>query len=317
MTRMLLRIAATSALTLLASCGPNRAPPAEWTQLVATPGQKYPIPQAWLQDEEARIAHSLKLPDAVPKPLSFDFEKARWRAWLPNVPGVNVQYFNHLCETEAGQWIFKAVQNVEGLYFARPQGAPSSEVLADPYGPEMPWMQRQFVLRGDRRPLDQAGWLIQPPIFNYRFVEQPRRDVSWQARIEEPYVKLSGYTREVFVKPGQIVAALNEKTPMEVDGIAQLSANYGYTWRGIVRPRDRDYRIAGGEMLIYDLRTKEVLAVRRQFLMTGKNPRGPGNAVWEVAASCRQLPSNGLSTEFTQFAFDVLQTVEPSTTKGN
>ena len=104
---------------------------------------------------------------------------------------------------------------------------------------------------------------------------------------------------------------------MEVTGIGELSASYGYTWRGIVRPRDRENDIAGGEMIIYNLRTRQVLAVRRQFLITGKNPRRPGEVAGEVAASCRQLPSNGLSGKFSQFAFDVLQTVTPSSTKGN
>lgn len=274
------------------------------------------MPRTWLKDDEARVAHNLKLPDAVPKPVPFDFERARWRAWLPNVPAVNVQYFNHLCDTEAGEWIFKTVQNVDGLYFARPQGPPESGVLADRYGPEMPWMQRQFVLQGDSSPLHQADWLIQPPIYNYRYVEEPRRDVKWQAHIQEPYVRLHGYTRRpILDQNGKPTVHLDLATPMEVDGISQLNANYGYTWRGIVRPQDRAYGVAGGEMIIYDLRTKDVLAVRRQFLITTSNSRRPGEVAWEVAASCRHLPSNGLSAEFSQFAFDVLRTSEPSSTR--
>lgn len=312
--RCLGRLLETVALMALASCTAEPVPTG-WTQLVHTEGQEQPIPKAWLQDAEARVAHSLKLPASVPKPVPFDFDKAQWRSWLPNVPSVSVQYFLHLCDTEAGQWIFKTVRNVDGLYFARPQGPPPSGLLEDRFGPEMPWMQRQFVLKGDRSPLQEADWLIQPPIYNYRFLEEPRRDVKWQANIDQPYIRLHGYTREIFVKPGQVVAALNEKTPMEVTGISQRSATYGYTWRGIVRPRDREHGIAGGEMIIYDLRTKVVLGVRRQFLITGKNPRRSGEVAWEVAASCRLLPSNGLSGEFSQFAFDVLQTEEPSSTK--
>ena len=177
----------------------------------------------------------------------------------------------------------------------------------------MPWIQRSFLLQSDRAH-DHGTWFIQPPNYNYLFVEQPRRAVPWQEAIREPYVRLFGYTREVFVKPGQVVAALNERTPMQVIGVPQLSARYGYTWRGLMRERDREHGIAGGELLIYDLQTTEVLALRRQFLIAGKNPRGTGRAVWEVAGSCRQSPSNGLGGEFSQFAFDVLQTIEPSTT---
>lgn len=290
-----------------------------WKSLVRVDGQPDEIPEQWLQASEARIAHSLKLPDAVPGPVPFDFQKARWRSWQPSVSNVAVQYFNHLCETEAGEWIFKKVGNVEGFYFARPEGAPTTEMMTDPYGPEMPWIQRTFVLRSDNAH-DQAVWFIQPPIFNYRFIEQPRREVKWQAGIQDPYIRLFGYTREALPIPGVYGKAYDkhawysyrQKTPMQVMGITEVSARYGYTWRGLKRTRDREHGIAGGEVIIYDLQTKEVLAVRRQFLIAGKNQRGPGKAMWEIAASCSQLPAYPGSGEFTQFAFDVLQTVEPS-----
>lgn len=296
--------------------------PVKWTNFVKVDGQIEPVPEQWLQDAEAKIAHSLKLPDSVPKPVPFSFAKALAKSLLPGTPSETLQYFNHLCSTEAGQWVFKKVQNVEGFYFARPQGAPTSDTLTDPYGPEMPWMQRMYVLRGDSKPLDQAGWLIQPPINNYRFVEQPRRETKWQAHIKEPYVRLFGYTRKAIPIPGVYQVAPDpkywyewrEKDPMQVIGIPTLTARYGYTWRGIKRVQDRERGIAGGELLIYDLQTKEVMAVRRQFLIASHNRRGEGKAMWELAASCRQRPSDGLSTDFTQFAFDVLETIEPSKT---
>lgn len=320
MTRARLTITALLIAALLGACATGNCAnasdytPVKWTRFVQVEGQSEPIPEQWLQDPEAKIAHSLKLPASVPKPVPFDFSKAYRKSWLPGTPKQSVQYFNHLCSTEAGEWIFRKVQNVEGFYFARPQGEPTTDTMTDPYGPEMPWIQRFFLLRGDYEPLDQARWLIQPPLYNYRFVEQPRRNTKWQAGIQEPYVRLFGYTRGYFVKPGQVVADWNEKTPMQVIGIPALTARYGYTWRGLRRERDREFGIAGGELLIYDLQTKEVLAVRRQFLIASHNPRGEGKAMWEVAGSCPQRPSDGLSTDFNKFAFDVLETIEPSTT---
>lgn len=313
MKQLMTGVCGSALALLLTSCTPAPVPIA-WAEQVQTEGQELPIPRVWLDDAEARSAHSLKLPDRVPTSPPFDFDRARWRAWLPNAPSVASQYFSHLCSNEAGEWIFKTVKDVEGLYFARPQGAPASGVLADRYGPEMPWIQRLFVLQGDKAH-DWGTWFIQPPIYNYRFVEQPQRNVKWQAGINQPYIRLSGYTRGFFVREGQVVAAWNEKTPMQVDGIVQPSARYGYTWRGIVRPLDRKNGIAGGEVIIYDLRTKEVLAVRRQFLITGRIARGPGDAAWEVAASCRIPGANTVGLEFKQFSFDVLQTAEPSTTQ--
>ena len=290
----------------------NKEPQVHWEHFVPVAGQPLPVPQQWLQDPEAKIAHSLKLPDSVPKPVPFDFSKAYRKSWLPGTPKQSVQYFNHLCSTEAGEWIFRKVQNVEGFYFARPQGEPTTDTMTDPYGPEMPWIQRFFLLRGDYEPLDQARWLIQPPLYNYRFVEQPRRNTKWQAGIQEPYVRLFGYTRGYFVKPGQVVADWNEKTPMQVIGIPALTARYGYTWRGLRRERDREFGIAGGELLIYDLETREVLAVRRQFLIAFKNPRGEGKALWEIAARCNQIHPKVSVSEISEFALEILQTTEPS-----
>lgn len=287
--------------------------PVEWTKFVPVEGQALPVPEQWLDTEEARIAHGLKLPDIVPKPVPFDFAAAGADSVFTSKKKAAVRYFDHLCSTEAGEWIVKTVKDVEGLYFARPQAPPSSDLIADPYGPEMPWIQRVFVLQGNSLRWS-VRWLIEPPNYNYRFVEQPRRDVKWQAGIREPYIRLFGLTREVFVGPGHVVAALNDKTPMQVTGIARVTARYGYTWRGIRRERDREHSIAGGEMLIYDRETKEVLAVRRQFLIASSVSRTRERAAWEIAARCPQLPARLGSAEFSQFAFDVLRTIKPSRT---
>ena len=307
-------------LSLLTACAYGKPAdastytPVQWTEFVKVKGQSEPVPAQWLQDEEARIAHSLVLPDSVPKPVPFNFATSSATGWLPGTANERLQYFNHLCSTEAGEWIFKKVQNVEGFYFARPQGAPTTDTMTDPYGPEMPWIQRIFMLKGDSLKW-QGAWFIQPPIYNYHFVEQPRRNTKWQSGIQEPYIRLFGYTQEPMRRiGGSSTPYWKDKTPMQVIGIPALSARYGYTWRGLKRARDRELGIAGGELLIYDLQTKEVLAVRRQFLIASHNPRGEGKAMWEVAARCSQMPGYPDGGEFTQFSFDTLQTVEPSTT---
>jgi hypothetical protein len=313
---------ATAALVI--ACAANASEPyvpVKWTQFVKVEGQSEAVPAQWLQDAEAKIAYSLKLPESVPKAVPFNFTKAYWWSWLPGTPKQSVQYFDHLCSTEAGEWIFRKVPKVEGFYFARPQSEPPTDVMTDPYGPEMPWIQRRFMLTSDT-PLDQGAWFIEQPKSNYRFVEQPRRQTSWQADIKEPFVRLFGYTREAVPIPGVYGKAYDkrdwydwrDKTPMQVIGIPTLTAKYGYTWRGLKRARDREHGIAGGELLIYDLQTKEVLAVRRQFLIASHNPRGEGKAMWEVAARCSQLPAYPPIAEFSQFAFDILETIEPSST---
>lgn len=301
---------------------PNPLQENGWGKLVQTSGQALPIPEQWLDTSEARIAHDLRLPPSVQQqPQPFDFDKAWWRSWLPKTPKVAVQYFNHLCSTEAGQWIGKTMPHVEGLYFARPQSDPvapnakDDDPLTLPYALEMPWIQRAIRLRGQSL-ADHGSYFVSPPFLNYRFVEQPRRNVKWQADIREPYIRLFGLTRvPALDQNGKLTTHLKEATPMQVIGIPAITARYGYTWRGILRERDREHGISGGELLIYDLQTKEVLAVRRQFLIGSKNPRGKGKVMWEVAAQCPLPPYRppGL-TEFSQFAIEVLQTIEPSKT---
>ncbi len=313
-------IAAVALVAASAAIASEPYIPVKWTQFVKVEGQSEPVPAQWLQDTEAKMAYSLKLPDAVPKRVPYSFDQPLWeRLWFNAHQKASVRYFNHLCSTEAGEWIFKKVQKVEGFYFARPQREPTTDVMTDPYGPEMPWMQRELMLLSDQ-PLDQGWWFILPPLYNYHFVEQPHRATDWQANIKEPYVRLFGYTREPVPVPGVYRVApdpkdwysYRDKTPMQVVGIPALTAKYGYTWRGLKRAQDREHGIAGGELIIYDLQTRDVLAVRRQFLIASHNPRGEGKAMWEVAARCPNLPGNVGSGEMKKFAFRIAEPIELS-----
>ena len=57
------------------------------------------------------IRHSIKIPNPVPEDSGYK-------------PGMTPQeYFDHLCKTEAGEFIYKTVENVEGMYMMRPRGA--------------------------------------------------------------------------------------------------------------------------------------------------------------------------------------------------
>ncbi len=289
-----------------------------WATFISVDGQAEPIPQAWLTDDEARIAHSLKLPEAVPKTVPYDFPFFGVSGGQKAVPRGAMSYFTHLCTTEAGTWIFRTVDNVEGLYVARPQSKwTAMESILHTYGVENPWIQRTFALTADDARW-QGGWFISPPLYNFLFAEQPRRNVSWQATITEPYIRLFGYTTEEISIPTTNAPNRRDrrdKTPMQVIGIDKPTAQYAFTWRGIKRTRDREHNIAGGEVLIYDRVTLEVLAVKRQFVVARANNQHPHRMHWEVGAICPKVSGyNQVGAEFSQFVFDVLKTVAPSTT---
>lgn len=310
---------------LLAACGREEkssvvAVPESWRNMVKTDGQFYPVPAAWLSTPEGRIAHNLKLPDILPKPVPFDFEKAKEMVSENKTKRVSLMYFDHLCATEAGEWIFKKVENVEGLYFARPINQPTDQYLGDLYSPEAPWIERHFQLMGDGVS-NSGGQFVDPPAFSYRYVEQPRRDVEWQSDISTPYVRFFGYTSEVVHNPkrGKIPGAqrylsVTEKTPMQIEGIPEVTAPYVYTWRGITRPRDREYGIAGAELIIHEHSSGEVISVRRTFQITGRNGRVGNSAAWMISPSCHQARDEIGFRTLSEYAVRVLGTIDSSTT---
>ncbi|MDP3092115.1 MAG: hypothetical protein Q8N04_15685 [Nitrospira sp.] len=187
-----------------------------------------------LATEEGRFAHSIKIPNPVPEDSGYK-------------PGMSPeQYFDHLCKTEAGEFIYKTVENVEGLYFMRPREQATDYhqehlyALEDPYG-YTDW-------EASRLPTI----FVNPPWAAYSYLEAPLLSGA-KPKIEgAKFRRFSGYAQE--------------KSPMIEEEIKVLSSKYGVTWRGITRPYDRELGIAGGEMIILDLQNNEVLAVRRGFI---------------------------------------------------
>jgi hypothetical protein len=72
----------------------------------------------------------------------------------------------------------------------------------------------------------------------------------------------------------------------EVDA---LKSAYGVTWRGINRPGDRELGIAGSELIALDLRTNEVLAVRRGFKRSGGIQNSYTGIWWLTGQTCPKL----------------------------
>jgi hypothetical protein len=56
---------------------------------------------------------------------------------------------------------------------------------------------------------------------------------------------------------------------MNIEEVSTLKSRYGYTWRGIELPHARELGIVGGELIVMDLHSNEVLAVRRGFIRSG------------------------------------------------
>lgn len=255
-----------------------------------------------LNTEEGNFAHSIKIPNPVPEDSGYKL-------------GMTPQeYFEHLCKTEAGEFIFKTVEDVEGIMQMRPRAEATDYMLQHLYALEDPYgetygeefnmgpgalkagtIQSSFVNPRYSDAVKTAdvkkrGYRLYKPGQNYKFLEKPI-----PAPLQNPTdgTKYLRYTRpntdKLIFENGQYMYPGDEQPPMFEERVKDLKSRYGFTWRGIKRPHDRELGIAGGEFIILDVQTHEVLAVRRGYLRTA-NVRETGGRVWWLGAwSC---PSN-------------------------
>lgn len=202
-----------------------------------------------LSTEEGRFAHSIKIPNPVPEDSGYK-------------SGVSPQeYFDHLCKTEAGEFIYRTVENIEGLYMMRPRKEAVDYELEHLYALEDPY--------GDTEDPTPQDYFIQPPYGMYDFAEEPWRPATQNSPRYRRYLR--GPEKDskkdfVYMKDTH-----SERVPyiVQTEDSQRLKSRYGYTWRGITRLHDRDMGIAGGELIVMDIQANEVLAVRRGFIRSG------------------------------------------------
>ena len=219
--------------------------------------------------EEGRFAHSIKIPNPVSEDSGYK-------------PGMTSQeYFDHLCKTEAGEFIYKTVENVEGLYMMRLRRAATDDELSHLYAMEDPY---GYVTGGsvetERELLVRRG--------AYAFLEELAPSENNEATYRR---YTSKYTN-------------NEKTLVEEE-MTMPESRFGYIWRGITRPHDREHGIAGGELLVINAQTNEVLAVRRGFIRSG-DVRNNLTGIWWLGGYACPKGKKG-RTDF--YTFDFLREV--------
>lgn len=117
---------------------------------------------------------------------------------------------------------------------------------------------------------DPQDYLVQPPFGHYQFMESLRtRD---EADISELYVRYSRSSEKESKKDYVYMdGTRSHRIPYIVkkEGVPLVKSRYGFTWRGIQRPHDRELGIVGGELFIMDLSSNDVLGIRRGFIRSG------------------------------------------------
>ncbi len=224
-----------------------------------------------LATEEGRFAHSIKIPNPLPANSGYK-------------PGMTAeQYFDHLCKTEAGEFIYKTVENVEGLYMMRPRKEATDDELSHLYALEDPYGDiTEGGAEGARALLVRSG--------GYVFLEE--RSPGTTSGL--------GYRRYVAQDSENSKKLIREDTNV-------VWSRYGYVWRGITRPHDRELGISGGELLILDIHSNEVLAMRRGFIRSG-DVRNNLTGVWWLGGHACPKGKNGRTYFYTiDFVQEVLK----------
>ncbi|HEX4986743.1 MAG TPA: hypothetical protein VFV71_11835 [Burkholderiales bacterium] len=241
------------------------------TRLVPVEGQPEPVPEEWVSTPEGRFAHSLKLPNLLTKDSGYR-------------DGISSQeYFNHLCKTEAGDFIYKKKEGIKGIFMMRPRRRATDYELQHLYAIEDPYGE----ISGEYH--SPAEYFVQPAIGKYKFLEYQEGDKKYRrySRSDKP------------TRPGSYQTVVRGKAVLvpyvvKVDTIKMPASRYGFVWRGIVRPSDRLLGIAGSEVIVFDLSTREILGVRRGYVwnVASARSRRIGSGVWWLAGkTCPNLVS--------------------------
>jgi len=219
---------------------------------------------------EGRFAQSIKIPNPVPEDSGYK-------------PSMTPQeYFDHLCKTEAGEFIYKTVENVEGIYQMRPRERVYDShmqhlyAMEDPYGytdAEALAPEFAYVSPNAYRFFETAVQFEPKPIRGKQF-RHPSIEIRPDASAQ--YVRFYDYDG-------------HKENTMKKEYASTRTSRYGYTWRGVTRPHDRELGIAGGELIVLDLEKNEVLAVKRGFIRSG-GVRNLTGIWWPKGQICRNDP---------------------------
>lgn len=209
----------------------------------------------------------------LPRPVISDGDKKVYR------PGMSSEeYFKALCEAEAGEFIYKTVEDVEAVYQIRPREDPTLNLRIgqDRYVLEAPMFIGAQVRQAQRS-------LHGAPPFRYPVFEKPNLSEDGKL-LSPPYFRYEGYESKRTYDGRESSSSL---APIPV---SELRSRYGYYWYGIKRPMDRELAVSGGEMVVVDLRTNEVLALKRSFSLGVSDRWGKGYSptgiAWNIGGVC-------------------------------
>lgn len=163
-----------------------------------------------------------------------------------------MRYFHQQCEKYGGEFIYRTVDNVEGVFQMRPRDPRDyfdrlrkGDIPEDPYGHTNWEAQKPETM------------FINHPFTSYEFFENwnPARG----RRSRDSFRRFSGLTYE----PGDPKPLV----PMKVEIVSTLMSRYGFRWREERSSSDRKHGVRKGFLEVVELKSQEVLAARVGFFI--------------------------------------------------
>jgi hypothetical protein len=211
---------------------------------------------------EGRFAHSIIIPNPVPADSGY-------RRGM-----TSKEYFEHLCRTEAGNFVFKTVSDVDGITQLRKREEATDRELSHLYAMEDPYGYT------DAEAIRPHSIFVKKNRYSYFDFLKDQYSTDELVHFDRYSLKEDAPRRE-----------------FTVETRLGKASRYAYTWRGIQRPHDREMGIAGGELIVLDLETGDVLGVRRGFIRSG-GVREAGGIWWLGGVVCPVYNLRGRSKDF-------------------
>ena len=177
-------------------------------------------------------------------------------------------YFNHRCGQDSGEFIYRTVDNVKGVFQMRPRDPREyfsrlrkGDLMEDPYGHTNREAQRPWYL-----------FLRYPKPGSYSFFETEKGiDLKkYDLYLKDKFSSRPVYTGEKYwiYKIYGITRSKSGRSYRRVlsaQQTSELKSKYGFTWRQFQNERDSFFGVIGGELIVKELATNETLGVRRGY----------------------------------------------------
>jgi hypothetical protein len=200
--------------------------------------------------------------------LLLKAKRTRWRVtfgvllvvvFLPHIQtAVGDVYFDYLCRTQAGEFIYRTVDNVEGILQLRPRDGSKDYFDRMRAGdiPEDPWGHTNLEARNA-----SAIYVGAPGSGRYSYIER------YVIATSEP---LKASSTSVLRESLEIVSRNSSDLPQRVTTVATYAdrpkSRYGYIWAERTGFFHWIFNIHPGQVDVVEVRNNEVMARKRGFL---------------------------------------------------